>query len=249
MLRRILFFAALAAGSSGVVAQAKQTLAEVVSAQPQAIPVVAQPSVVSAAPAAHKASVAQNSIRAVRSHRTANAPSKLHRAKSAAMARRAQQAGGQVKALAMMPAGNPAVLSSPGGRTKVVAKMGQGAPVMGSGSGPGLYMATRFVGGSNEVALNHRQPEVFSATLSNEPVIPPDEAYARARLLDGEHHTALAMPLYQDASRQGHGEASLRLMEIYSIGAEGVSRNYLAAVEFKRLAMQQGITIEYPPRR
>ena len=245
MLTRILFFAALAAGSCGVVAQLTQPSADAASAQPQATPVGGQPRVESATHAARKASAAQKSVRTVKSDRTAAVPSKLRHAKSAA---RTQQLGGPAKAVAMMPAANPAVLS-PGGRIKVVAKIGQGAPALGSGAGPGLYVATRFVGGPNEVALNHRQPEVFSATLGIEPVIPPDEAYARARLLDGEHHTALAMPLYQDASRQGHGEASLRLMEIYSVGAEGVSRNYLAAVEFKRLAMQQGITIEYPPRR
>lgn len=77
----------------------------------------------------------------------------------------------------------------------------------------------------------------------------PGDAYAHARSLEGDNQTANAIPLYAEASRQGHSAASLRLMEIYAMGAEGVSRNYIAAVEFKRLAVQQGARLEYPPHR
>jgi TPR repeat protein len=76
-----------------------------------------------------------------------------------------------------------------------------------------------------------------------------EELFARARRFDNEQQTALALPLYADASRQGMAAASLRLMEIFTTGTQDVTRNYLAAVEFKRLAVQQGITLEYPPRR
>ena len=79
--------------------------------------------------------------------------------------------------------------------------------------------------------------------------VQPNDAYIQARSLEGENQMTSAIPLYAQASRQGHSAASLRLMEIYAMGAEGVSRNYIAAVEFKRLAVQQGATLEYPPRR
>ena len=79
--------------------------------------------------------------------------------------------------------------------------------------------------------------------------VQPNDAYTQARSLEGENQLASAIPLYAQASRQGHSAASLRLMEIYAMGAEGVSRNYIAAVEFKRLAVQQGARLEYPPRR
>ena len=79
--------------------------------------------------------------------------------------------------------------------------------------------------------------------------VQPNDAYSQARSLEGENQMASAIPLYVQASRQGHSAASLRLMEIYAMGAEGVSRNYIAAVEFKRLAVQQGARLEYLPRR
>lgn len=87
------------------------------------------------------------------------------------------------------------------------------------------------------------------ATLPDNPLTPPGNAYIQARSLEGEKQTANAIPLYAEASRQGHSAASVRLMEIYAMGAEGVSRNYIAAVEFKRLAVQQGARLEYPPHR
>lgn len=89
-------------------------------------------------------------------------------------------------------------------------------------------------------------PLAFVPTNSS---MPPGDAYIHARSLEGENQTANAIPLYAEASRQGHSAASLRLMEIYAMGAEGVSKNYIAAVEFKRLAVQQGARLEYPPHR
>lgn len=86
-------------------------------------------------------------------------------------------------------------------------------------------------------------------SMSGNSLIAPGDAYTQARSLEGENQTANAIPLYAEASRQGHSAASLRLMEIYAMGAEGVSRNYIAAVEFKRLAVQQGARLEYPPHR
>ena len=85
--------------------------------------------------------------------------------------------------------------------------------------------------------------------VSDSSLMPPGDAYTQARSLEGENQTVNAIPLYAEASRQGHSAASLRLMEIYAMGAEGVSRNYIAAVEFKRLAVQQGARLEYPPHR
>lgn len=87
------------------------------------------------------------------------------------------------------------------------------------------------------------------ALIPTNSAMQPGEAYAHARSLEGDNQTANAIPLYAEASRQGHSAASLRLMEIYAMGAEGVSRNYIAAVEFKRLAVQQGARLEYPPHR
>lgn len=88
-----------------------------------------------------------------------------------------------------------------------------------------------------------------SALMPTNSLMPPGDAYTHARSLEGDNQTANAIPLYAEASRQGHSAASLRLMEIYAVGAEGVSRNYIAAVEFKRLAVQQGARLEYPPHR
>lgn len=88
-----------------------------------------------------------------------------------------------------------------------------------------------------------------TATPLDNPLTPPGNAYIQARSLEGENQTANAIPLYAEASRQGHSAASVRLMEIYAMGAEGVSKNYIAAVEFKRLAVQQGAKLEYPPHR
>lgn len=237
MLKRILFCTVLAVGSSGAMAQAASA--------------DAQERAAAAGPPAGKPVIAQKSPATALSGQTAAVSAKAaklsnrHHAKRKLATAKAKQAAVATKAVALASPAAP----SPGTRMKVGLKLVQGASAIGSSGTPSPYLTTRFVGSANEVALNHAPSEVFASPLSTEPVIAPGEAYARARLLDGEHHTALAVPLYHDASRQGHGEASLRLMEIYSIGAEGVSRNYLAAVEFKRLAMQQGITIEYPPRR
>jgi TPR repeat protein len=67
--------------------------------------------------------------------------------------------------------------------------------------------------------------------------------------LEGERQVARAVPLYTDASRQGLVAASVRLMELYSSGADGVARNYIAAVRFKDLALQQGAKLEYYNKR
>ena len=240
MLTRILFCTAMAVGSSGAMAQAT-------SADDPDRANAAGPSVGSSAgQSAGKPVIAKKSPPAGGSGQTAAASSKHHPVKPKLATAKVKQSEVPAKSVALT---SPAVPSA-GARMKVAVKHVQGASAMGSSGAPSPFLAARLVGGSsNEVAMNHGPSEAFPTAISTEPVFPPDEAYARARLLDGERHTALAVPLYHDASRQGHGEASLRLMEIYSIGAEGVSRNYLAAVEFKRLAMQQGITIEYPPRR
>lgn len=95
-------------------------------------------------------------------------------------------------------------------------------------------------------SLERPAPIAFVPTNSS---MPPGDAYIHARSLEGENQIANAIPLYAEASRQGHSAASLRLMEIYAMGAEGVSKNYIAAVEFKRLAVQQGARLEYPPHR
>ena len=240
MLTRILFCTAMAVGSSGAMAQA--TSADAPDRANAAGPSVGS----SAGQSAGKPVIAKKSPPAGGSGQTAAASSKHHPVKPKLATAKVKQSEVPAKSVALT---SPAVPSA-GARMKVAVKHVQGASAMGSSGAPSPFLAARLVGGSsNEVAMNHGPSEAFPTAISTEPVFPPDEAYARARLLDGERHTALAVPLYHDASRQGHGEASLRLMEIYSIGAEGVSRNYLAAVEFKRLAMQQGITIEYPPRR
>lgn len=73
--------------------------------------------------------------------------------------------------------------------------------------------------------------------------------FARARLLEDERQVGRAVPLYTNASRQGLMAASVRLMELYASGAEGVARNYLAAVRFKDLALQQGAKLDNHNRR
>ena len=245
MLTRILFCTALAVGSSGAMVQAASAVVDGASPQTQAASADAQERAAASGPSAGKTGTAKKSRTTGRSGQTAAVSSKHQHVKPKLATAKAKHSAVPAKAVAL----SSPVAPSAGTRMKVAAKHVQGAAPMGPSGTPSPHMTTRFVGSSNEVALNHGPSEVFPTAISTEPVIPPGEAYARARLLDGERHTALAVPLYHDASRQGHGEASLRLMEIYSIGAEGVSRNYLAAVEFKRLAMQQGITIEYPPRR
>lgn len=75
------------------------------------------------------------------------------------------------------------------------------------------------------------------------------QLFTRARRLEDERQVARAVPLYADASRQGLMAASVRLMELYASGAEGVARNYLAAVRFKDLALQQGAKLEYHNKR
>ena len=239
MLTRILFCTAMAVGSSGAIAQATSADA------PDRANAAGASVGPSAVQSAGKPVIAKKSPPAGGSGQTAAASSKHHPVKPKLATAKVKQSDVPAKSVALT---SPAVPSA-GARMKVAVRHVQGASAMGSSGAPSPFLAPRLVGSSNEVAMNHGPSEAFLTAISTEPVFPPDEAYARARLLDGERHTALAVPLYHDASRQGHGEASLRLMEIYSIGAEGVSRNYLAAVEFKRLAMQQGITIEYPPRR
>jgi hypothetical protein len=73
--------------------------------------------------------------------------------------------------------------------------------------------------------------------------------FARARLLEDERQVGRAVPLYTHASRQGLVAASVRLMELYTSGAEGLTRNYLAAVRFKDLALQQGAKLDNLNRR
>ena len=231
MLTRILFCTAMAVGSTCAMAQATSADA------PDRANLANQ--------SAGKPVIAKKSPAAGGSSKTAAAASKHRPVKPKLATAKVKRPEVPAKSAVLT---SPAVPSA-GSRMKVAVRHLQGASAIGSSGAPSSFLAARPAGSSNEIALNHGSSETFPSAISTEPVIPPDEAYARARLLDGERHTALALPLYHDASRQGHGEASLRLMEIYSIGAEGVSRNYLAAVEFKRLAMQQGITIEYPPRR
>jgi TPR repeat protein len=85
---------------------------------------------------------------------------------------------------------------------------------------------------------------VVPSTLSQ-----AEQLFRRARNLESDHQLAQAVPLYNDASRQGLAAATLRLMEIYARGGQGVARNYLAAVKYKDLAVQQGVELDYPPRR
>ena len=88
-----------------------------------------------------------------------------------------------------------------------------------------------------------------SATIESARGMSPIEALERARGFESASQTVLAIPLYLDASRQGLGEASARLMEIYSTGADSVSRNYIASIEFKQIAVRQGVQFEPPLRR
>ena len=126
------------------------------------------------------------------------------------------------------------------------------AALSAAGFRPKEVGSTGAVRAEDVSALSSAPPLERSVPIALVPTntsIPPGDAYINARSLEGENQTANAIPLYAEASRQGHSAASLRLMEIYAMGAEGVSRNYIAAVEFKRLAVQQGARLEYPPHR
>ena len=93
-------------------------------------------------------------------------------------------------------------------------------------------------------------PEPAFAAAPGTPSLGQAQAlFARARVLEDERQVGRAVPLYTDASRQGLVAASVRLMELYASGAEGLARNYLAAVRFKDLAVQQGAKLDTLNRR
>jgi cell division septation protein DedD len=72
----------------------------------------------------------------------------------------------------------------------------------------------------------------------------PDTIYASAMQAEQQDRPLQAVALYRHASRLGHATATKRLMEIYTEGLPGISRNYVAAVKFKHLALQQGADID-----
>lgn len=72
----------------------------------------------------------------------------------------------------------------------------------------------------------------------------PDTIYASAIQAEQQDRPLQAVALYRHASRLGHASATKRLMEIYTEGLPGISRNYMAAVKFKHLALQQGADID-----
>ncbi len=254
MLARILICVALVNVSGIAVAQALENPAIPKSQVPE-VPQVPQAASANTpkriavhGPAATPPAALRRSHLSAHPGRAIATASKRLRAKAALAAHRTKQSVVPGKAIAANPQSSLTghAADSP---NKFAVKFGQGVSATEFSAGFGATLPARLVSQAHE-AVSHSDSTVRSlAAVSAEPLIPPDQAYARARLLDGERHIALAVPLYHDASRQGHGEASLRLMEIYSSGADGVSRDYLTAVEFKRLAMQQGMTIEYPPRR
>jgi len=71
-----------------------------------------------------------------------------------------------------------------------------------------------------------------------------DTIYASAIQAEQQDRPLQAVALYRHASRLGHAPATKRLMEIYTEGLPGISRNYVAAVKFKHLALQQGADID-----
>lgn len=83
---------------------------------------------------------------------------------------------------------------------------------------------------------------VFTAEASAG--VRPDTIYASAIQAEQQDRPLQAVALYRHASRLGHALATKRLMEIYTEGLPGISRNYVAAVKFKQLALQQGADID-----
>lgn len=76
------------------------------------------------------------------------------------------------------------------------------------------------------------------------PLVRPDTIYASAMQAEHQNRPLQAVALYRHASRLGHAAATKRLMEIYTEGLPGISRNYVAAVKFKHLALEQGADID-----
>ncbi|EHR70500.1 hypothetical protein BurJ1DRAFT_1633 [Burkholderiales bacterium JOSHI_001] len=99
-----------------------------------------------------------------------------------------------------------------------------------------------------EAAAPSPEP-VFAAAPGTPSLAEAQALFARGRMLEEERQVGRAVPLYTDASRQGLVAASVRLMELYASGAEGLARNYLAAVRFKDLALQQGAKLDHHNRR
>jgi hypothetical protein len=115
---------------------------------------------------------------------------------------------------------------------------------------PAAVAAAAAVRPSPAAAPAALPPEpVFAAAPGTPSLAEAQVLFARARSLENERQVVRAVPLYTDASRQGLVAASVRLMELYAAGAEGLARNYLAAVRFKDLALQQGAKLDNLNRR
>lgn len=85
---------------------------------------------------------------------------------------------------------------------------------------------------------------VAPAVRDGAPGVRPDTIYASALQAEHQDRPLQAVALYRHASRLGHAAATKRLMEIYTEGLPGISRNYMAAVKFKHLALEQGADID-----
>lgn len=96
------------------------------------------------------------------------------------------------------------------------------------------------------VAATHAPRVAAAPALAADapPAVRPDTIYASAMQAEQQDRPLQAVALYRHASRLGHATATKRLMEIYTEGLPGISRNYVAAVKFKQLALQQGADID-----
>ncbi len=149
-----------------------------------------------------------------------------------------------LKALREQQVAQPAAKPAPARQAKAPVAKPQGKPAAVARPRPPAPSATMAAPEAFEPA------PAMSATTVPMPVtqavasVRPDTIYASAVQAEQQDRPLQAVALYRHASRLGHATATKRLMEIYTEGLPGISRNYVAAVKFKHLALQQGADID-----
>lgn len=101
--------------------------------------------------------------------------------------------------------------------------------------------ATRVV---QEPLVREAEQAVASVVLKATPTMSAGSIYTSAVMAEEDDKLRQALVLYRHASSLGSAKASKRLMEIYTNGMTGVPRNYVVAVRYKNLALQQGAYID-----
>lgn len=70
--------------------------------------------------------------------------------------------------------------------------------------------------------------------------------YREAKALERKRDLAGALVAYQDAAEAGHGQAQMRLAEIYDTGNTVVKRDYAKALYWYEKARAQGMPVPRP---